>query len=100
MIRIAVMSDLHLEAHSHWANPDLRPLRSAKIDLLLLPGDISNDGEAISFAVEAHYEIGCPVVLCAGNHDFYRDEINKALDDMRYSIEQFAALEKVYPQVF
>ena len=60
--------------------PDLAPLRG--VDLILMAGDIWKGVQAIAYAQEVSDYIGCPVVVVAGNHDFYGLEMTEATRDM------------------
>ncbi len=88
-IRIAVLSDLHLEVR-RWhllrdgltedaAKDTLRRLVEAaiaparKADLVVLAGDVENGVAGIDWAARAF--AGQPVVTVAGNHEFYGERI-------------------------
>jgi predicted phosphodiesterase len=60
-MRIHVLSDLHLEFAEFCA-----PVAGA--DVVVLAGDIDVKGRAVQWALQ---RFTCPVVLVAGNHDFY-----------------------------
>lgn len=82
-IRVAIMSDLHLEIDRKrdipgavWAidhprvGPDLRPLRG-RVDLCILAGDIDRGIDAIDYAAEVAGYLSVPTIFVAGNHEFY-----------------------------
>jgi 3',5'-cyclic AMP phosphodiesterase CpdA len=89
-MRVAIMSDLHLEfergpvrggdwsafverrANILW-HPRIGPLldEAVGIDLLILAGDIDVGTRAIAYANEAAEFIGAPAVYVAGNHEGY-----------------------------
>ena len=88
-IRIAVLSDLHLEVRHHHLVRDglsaeqaretlrrsvgeaIAPARKA--DLVVLAGDVHNGPAGIDWAARAF--AGQPVVYVAGNHEFYEGRI-------------------------
>ncbi len=55
--------------------PDLRGLAAAKIDLLLLPGDIGVGTEGLEYADAAATFLRVPILYAVGNHEYYRREI-------------------------
>lgn len=108
MFRIGYMSDLHLEFEQNgpdrpsraWfafqkkrkilirnGHPNEGPLldQLGDIDLMILAGDISIANgvkkglSAIDYAEKIALYLGVPVILIAGNHDFYLGDINKTL---------------------
>ncbi len=72
-MRIRVVSDLHIEFGS-WAPPPVAA------DAVVLAGDIHTKGGAVDWALQ-HFDI--PVVLVAGNHDFWGGSLGHTLDSMR-----------------
>jgi DNA repair exonuclease SbcCD nuclease subunit len=89
-MRVAIMSDLHLEFErgpvrgDEWSafverranilwHPRIGPLldEAVGVDLLLLAGDIDVGTRAIAYANEVAEFIGAPVVYVAGNHEGY-----------------------------
>lgn len=68
MIRIALMSDLHLEFE---ASPGVDWTPTAGVDLVVLPGDVDVGVRAVGYAERVARELGCPVVLIPGNHEYY-----------------------------
>ncbi len=74
-MRIRILSDLHEEFAARFAAQGCRQgghiaLPSVEADLTILAGDIANGSAAI--AVAARSEFGAaPVVLVAGNHEYY-----------------------------
>lgn len=100
-MKIALMSDLHLEfervsegiqlipepnhpAHEiegfggrrHMLGPDLRELKVASPDMLILAGDIAPGRKAMNYAnTVADYLETTSVVLLPGNHEFYGSTI-------------------------
>lgn len=51
--------------------PDLRRLKAAEIDLMLLAGDIHILAEAVRYAGELAEYLECEVCFVPGNHEFY-----------------------------
>jgi DNA repair exonuclease SbcCD nuclease subunit len=89
-VRVAIMSDLHLEFErgpvrgDEWSafverranilwHPRVGPLldEAVGVDLLILAGDIDVGTRAIAYANEAAEFIGAPAVYVAGNHEGY-----------------------------
>lgn len=68
MIRIALMSDLHLEFE---ASPGVDWTPTAGVDLVVLPGDVDVGVRAVGYPERVARELGCPVVLIPGNHEYY-----------------------------
>lgn len=65
MIKLRVLSDLHLE----FGPIDLAPIGE---DVLVLAGDIGTYTDGADWAVEYANQHQIPVVMIAGNHEFYR----------------------------
>lgn len=97
-LRIGVMSDLHIEfdrrigrrwqdqglPESHPAfGPDLRAMKAARPDIVLLAGDIDAH-DPMAYAEQTAGYIGVPTVFVAGNHDFYRTAFPQRLDELRH----------------
>jgi predicted phosphodiesterase len=63
-MRLRVLSDLHLE---------LEPLQLERSieDVVLLPGDIGHRTDGLNWADRLSQKIDRPVVMIAGNHEFY-----------------------------
>ena len=76
-LKLLVLSDLHLE-FAPFA-PDQAAVDAA--DVVVLAGDICNGTKAIPWARQAFGSK--PVVYVAGNHEFYRFDWIKLLDQMR-----------------
>ena len=87
-MRIAYMSDLHLEfeppypSTSGWealrrarealpGHPDRGPLLKPLFgsDLVILAGDIDLGLKAIAYGEQVAAFVGCPVIMVAGNHE-------------------------------
>ena len=76
-LKLLVLSDLHLEFAPFM--PDPAAVDAA--DVVVLAGDICNGTKAIPWARQAFGSK--PVVYVAGNHEFYRFDWIKLLDQMR-----------------
>ncbi len=72
-VRIALMSDLHLETG------DWEP-GSVEADLVVLAGDIHRGTAGIAWAAH-RFEV--PVVTVAGNHEFYGHQVDAPLQGLR-----------------
>jgi predicted phosphodiesterase len=94
MIRILYMSDVHLEMESwrlpvpgwpafmarHKAlarHPARGPLLDGfpPVDLVVLAGDIHNGFRGVVYADQVAKYLAAPVVMVAGNHEFYRHDM-------------------------
>jgi predicted phosphodiesterase len=94
MTRILFMSDLHLEMESFrlavpgWTeflarhrkegrHPSRGPMLNAagKIDLVVMAGDIHNGLRGIVYAEQVGEYLGAPVVMVAGNHEYYHHDM-------------------------
>lgn len=84
VIRIAPLSDLHLEFEARRQNkgPDLTALKD-EVDLILLAGDIDMSDRAIDFGTRLKSQVGGEVIQIAGNHEFYHANRLRALNEMR-----------------
>jgi len=112
MIRILYMSDLHLEmerwrlAVPGWAafmaghravarHPARGPLLNdvGKVDLVVLAGDIHNGLRGLVYAEQVADFLAAPVVMVAGNHEYYHHDFEGLLAALRH------AAERTHPQV-
>jgi len=113
MIRIGYMSDLHLEFEEKgpraptgaWfalrkqrrelsteGHPLVGPLLDGlkgKIDLMVIAGDVATPKMRVKGRSSVHYAqavaeyVGVPVVLIAGNHEFYDGDIETEITELR-----------------
>jgi predicted MPP superfamily phosphohydrolase len=98
MTRILYMSDLHLEMESFrlavpgWTDflarhrkegrhPSRGPMLNAvgPVDLVVLAGDIHNGLRGIVYAEQVGKYLDAPVVMVAGNHEYYHNDITTML---------------------
>lgn len=75
--RLVVMSDLHLEFHAMQLPPP------DSYDLAILAGDIHTKGRSAAWAGEHFVK---PVILVAGNHEFYNSSVESTLKQMRMPV--------------
>jgi len=106
-MKIALMSDLHLEFEKASAGvrldpedahpardtsdgsrtmkgPDLRALKAARPDMVILAGDIDLGGKAMDYANAAARYLETNVVLLPGNHEYYGstiEDVTQVLSD-------------------
>lgn len=82
MIRVGLMSDLHMEFQrpedrglllQRW----LRPLEGTRVDMLLMPGDVDVGLAAIERADEAARMLRIPVFVTLGNHEFHHHDVDE-----------------------
>lgn len=55
--------------------PDLRELKRATVDFVLMPGDIDIARRGVRYADAVAQYLGCPVYACCGNHDAYGTDL-------------------------
>lgn len=79
-MKILVLSDLHLEFAPFYPAKD-------KVDVVVLAGDIWTGDQAIPWARSAWPNTR--IVYVAGNHEFYKRDRLKVLDDLRSSGEKY-----------
>jgi len=100
-MRIAYMSDLHLEFEppdvksSAWkalvagravlGHPQRGPVLKDIVgaDLVVLAGDVDLGLGGIAYADEVSRFVGCPVVYVAGNHEYYGHDLDHLQDGLR-----------------
>lgn len=115
-MRIAYMSDLHLEHRLGYTpiramdyeynnyrtlpyGPDLRQLKKEGCDLLLLAGDIGGPMDHLDYATDARSYLRCPVVTVPGNHDYYGIEFRHPLFDQFIPVDVLDRREVVHKGV-
>lgn len=81
MVRVLTMSDLHLEF------ADLSLKVSSWPDLVVLAGDIGHGTAGIEFA-EQQIPRSVPVILVAGNHEFYGSSIEAVTHALRAGADE------------
>lgn len=82
-MKIQFCSDLHIE---------MRPfgyrLTRTDADVIVLAGDIATGINTIEFAIEEAELQNKPVIVVAGNHEFYRGDYYYVLNEMRSAASQ------------
>lgn len=73
-MKIHLVSDIHAEMDS-----TLKLTAPPEADLIVLAGDIANGTDGIEWAQQA-YGTEIPIVMIAGNHEFYDNEISVTKD--------------------
>lgn len=66
-MKIRVLSDLHTEFGPY-------EIVAAGEDLLILAGDIGVHTRAMGFVKQTAQKLGVPIIIIAGNHEFYQSE--------------------------
>jgi Icc-related predicted phosphoesterase len=79
-LKILVLSDLHLEFAPFYPAKD-------KVDVVVLAGDIWTGDQAIAWARNAWPDTR--IIYVAGNHEFYKRDRLRVLDDLRASGEKY-----------
>jgi predicted phosphodiesterase len=106
-MRIIYMSDLHLEMESAWLgirgwadfagqrkriarHPARGPMLNGleKPDLVVLAGDVHNGLEALGYAQQVAAYFEAPVVLVAGNHEYYGHDAQTLLPALRAAADR------------
>lgn len=84
-MRLLILSDLHLEV---WGEqlPTIN-LCLSNPDVVVLAGDIHTRARAPAWASRAFPNI--PVIYIAGNHEFYGETIESAVDKLLYTCEAY-----------
>lgn len=72
-MKIQLISDVHVELYPY--QPEVLP-----VDIVVLAGDVHSNGRSIAWAAET---FGAPVLLVAGNHEYYGGHLEKTLAKMR-----------------
>lgn len=79
LVRLRILSDLHLEHHDP---PDgLHGLPDEAADAVVLAGDVSRGAEGLAWARRAFPRV--PVLMVAGNHEFYDRYLDATLPALR-----------------
>ena len=84
MTRVRVLSDVHLEFGA-------LDLRSAGEDVVALCGDIGLFTDGVQWADRLAGKLGVPVVMIAGNHEFYRHSERAAPASVEQILRALAA---------
>ena len=80
MIRLLVLSDLHLEHRRSWSLPEGSP----DFDVAIFPGDIAGSPrEAVDILLTQPALAERPIVYVPGNHEFHGGEIEARLSEGR-----------------
>ncbi len=86
-MRIFLQSDLHVEFDQDFCDPP------PDTDLIVLAGDIDHGSLAAATARWYQATSGAPVILIAGNHEFYGSDIEQCFADIR---DEVALMSKVH----
>ena len=78
-MRIQLVSDLHLETYKNVLTADAGISPTPAANALVIAGDIGAGGQAIS----TFKDWPVPVLYVAGNHEFYRGEIDAVITELR-----------------
>jgi len=85
-MKILVLSDLHLSHHSFSADIDCGRI-DEQADVVVLAGDINDGLGGIRWARETFPDK--PIVMVAGNHEFYEKHWFSHVDDMREAANKY-----------
>jgi Icc-related predicted phosphoesterase len=77
VIRVAAVADIHAGPESAGVLAPLFTALKDEADLLLLPGDLTRDGDPADAAILVNElkDVGLPVVAVLGNHDYESDRV-------------------------
>jgi predicted MPP superfamily phosphohydrolase len=83
LIRLAWLSDIHLDHADQEAVTRLaKDIQDTCADAVLLGGDIATATALVSDLVGFHRDVGMPIYLVLGNHDFYGGSIAKVRSEI------------------
>lgn len=88
-MKIQPCSDLHVEMREHYGDYELA---ITDADVIVLAGDIHIGTKAILFAGNESIRQNKPIILIAGNHEYYNGDINVTLAEMREAAKNFPLL--------
>lgn len=116
-MKIALLSDIHMpydgkpiwdtdiKEHLYLCVEKLK--RIPNVDIIIITGDLSNDGSASSYELvdNAFCEINKPIFCCPGNHDNIQNLQNtlrhiKYIKDINYDNWHFVFMNSVIPDEF
>lgn len=93
IVSFKIMSDLHMEFGSPTIDSGFYDTNNDEdCDVIIIAGDISNNDSPEKLQLFAKHIYPKPLLYVTGNHDYYRSsrkEIDKTLEDMCESIENF-----------
>src|ERR1700691_3069482 len=79
-MKLAIYSDLHNEFEPF----ELDPSMLSTVDLIVLAGDIGTRHRGVEWTKTwAHAIPRTPILMIAGNHEFYGGHFDKVIDEMR-----------------
>jgi predicted phosphodiesterase len=94
-IRLAVVSDLHLEFRNALSCDTAELGLAGTADILIVPGDIAIGTDAIAWCERSPI----PVVFVPGNHEYYGREMSSTRDEMRVFARPFPHVHLLDPGV-
>ena len=83
---LRLRTELRLESGHPDRGPDLRQLKVASPDFLLMPGDIEGGAFAVQYADAAASYLGCSVLCISGNHEAYHRDLPTVLAELRTAV--------------
>lgn len=87
IMRMYLISDIHIECGNE------APALLEEVDVIILAGDIARGVDSLDVAQSYRDACGVPVILLAGNHEYYRKEIKSTLAQLRAGA---AAMDGIY----
>lgn len=82
-MKILLQSDIHIEFGQDHDYPD------ADFEVIVLAGDIDHSTSAVNVARWFQKNANVPVILIAGNHEFYGGDLERTLANMNDAAAQF-----------
>jgi calcineurin-like phosphoesterase family protein len=80
-MKLLVLSDLHIEFEAVVADEEA----VARADVIVLAGDVHTKNRSVEWARTFVNDPAKPVILVAGNHEFYGGHFDRTLDKLRGS---------------
>lgn len=84
-MKVHLLSDLHNEFQPYAVD---RQTVDSDADVVVLAGDIGVGDEAIHW-IAYNMPKGVPVIFVPGNHEYYRGDLVKTLDNMRIAVDEY-----------
>ena len=80
---LRLRAELRREPGHPDRGPDLRQLKAAGPDFLLMPGDIEGGKGSVQYADQAATYLRCPVLCTSGNHEAYHRDLPTVVAELR-----------------
>lgn len=97
-MKVAVLSDAHIDVNSHIKGENLFPilidsLKKKEPDLIIIAGDLSNFAEeTVKIINIIEREVGVPLLFVPGNHDIWVEPTESSWDSYKLFAEHHSTL--------